>query len=151
MDPKVEAAPRQRWMAVLARATAADIEARLATAAPLTPHRRIRGPEIGLAMVRGRAGGTGAAFNLGEMTVTRCTIRDDAGRVGHAVVAGRDLRQAELAAMLDAALQDTTRHADLERTVIAPLRTAQQATRDQTASNAAATRVEFFTMATMRS
>ncbi len=57
-------------------------------------------------MVRGRTGGGGAAFNLGEMTVTRCTVRTDAGFVGHAYVAGRDERQAEMAALADALLQD---------------------------------------------
>uniref|UniRef100_UPI0016890F4D phosphonate C-P lyase system protein PhnG n=1 Tax=unclassified Calothrix TaxID=2619626 RepID=UPI0016890F4D len=35
----------------------------------------LRSPEIGLAMVRGRAGGTGEAFNLGEITMTRCVVQ----------------------------------------------------------------------------
>ena len=138
-------------MAVLARAGAAEIVACLASAGSLPPHRRLRGPEVGLAMVRGRAGGTGAPFNLGEMTVTRCTVRDESGRVGHAIVAGRDGRQAELAAALDAALQDPARCDGLERAVIMPLRDAQQAEREATAGKAAATRVDFSTMATMRS
>ncbi len=136
-------------MAVLARAKAAEIEAHLTEALP--PHTRLRGPEVGLAMVRGRAGGTGAAFNLGEMTVTRCTVRDEAGRLGHAVIAGRDPRQAELAAALDAALQDPARQDRLQRAVIAPLHAAQQAARAAMAGKAAATRVAFFTLATMRS
>ena len=102
-------------------------------------------------MVRGRAGGTGAAFNLGEATVARCTVRVEGGAVGHAYCLGRDLRQAELAAVLDAALQDPLRHEALHRAVVAPLAAAQAAARDQTARRAAATRVEFFTMATMRS
>ncbi len=140
---------RKHWMAVLARAKAAEIEAQLNE--PLPPHTRLRGPEVGLAMVRGRAGGTGAAFNLGEMTVTRCTVRDEAGRIGHAVIAGRDQRQAELAAALDATLQDPARRDRLQRAVIVPLDAAQQAARDATAAKAAATRVAFFTLATMRS
>jgi len=140
---------RKHWMAVLARAKAAEIEAHLAETLP--PHTRLRGPEVGLTMVRGRAGGTGAAFNLGEMTVTRCTVRDGAGRIGHAVTAGRDPRQAELAAALDAALQDPARQDRLQQSVIAPLHAAQQAARAATAAKAAATRVAFFTLATMRS
>ena len=136
-------------MAVLARAKPAEIEAHLAETLP--PHTRLRGPEVGLAMVRGRAGGTGAAFNLGEMTVTRCTVRDEAGRIGHALIAGRDPRQAELAAALDVALQDPARQDRLQRAVIAPLYAAQQAARNATAGKAAATRVAFFTLATMRS
>ena len=66
----------------------------------------LRGPEAGLVMVRGRTGGGGAPFNLGEMTATRCTVRTDAGFVGHAYVAGRNERLAELAALADALLQD---------------------------------------------
>ncbi|HTU53437.1 MAG TPA: phosphonate C-P lyase system protein PhnG [Acetobacteraceae bacterium] len=149
-------AKRRRWMSVLARASAAEIEALLAGAVPLagaapTPaHIRLRGPEIGLVMVRGRAGGAGAPFNLGEMTVARCTVRDEAGRVGHAYVAGRDLHHAELAAVLDAALQDDARQDALERMVIAPLAAAQQAARAATAGKATGTRVQFFTMANMR-
>ncbi|WP_232478500.1 phosphonate C-P lyase system protein PhnG [Roseomonas rosulenta] len=137
---------RRAWMAVLARAGADEIAALLPT---LPPHERLRAPETGLVMVRGRAGGDGAPFNLGEMTVTRCAVRlGDA--VGHAYVAGRDKRQAELAALVDAALQDPARHDALMAAVIAPLSAAQQAARAAEARRAAATRVEFFTMATMR-
>jgi alpha-D-ribose 1-methylphosphonate 5-triphosphate synthase subunit PhnG len=139
-------------MAVLARASAADLARLLEDAPALPAHARLRGPEAGLVMLRGRAGGGGAAFNLGEMTVCRCTVRLGAdGPVGHAYVRGRDLRQAELAAVLDAALQDAALHAPVARAVLAPLRTAQEAARATTARKAAATKVEFFTMANMRS
>lgn len=148
MDHAERTERRKHWMAVLARAKAAEIEAHLAE---VPPHTRLRGPEVGLAMVRGRAGGTGAAFNLGEMTVTRCTVRDAAGRIGHAVIAGRDQRQAQLAAALDAALQDPARQDKMLHSVIAPLHAAQQAARAATAAKAASTRVAFFTLATMRS
>jgi len=137
-------------MAVLARASAAKIEALLAAMEPPRPHIRLRGPEIGLVMTRGRAGGGGAPFNLGEMTVTRCTVRDAEGRIGHAYVIGRDPRHAELAAMLDAALQDEARHDRLERMVIAPLAASQEEARAASARKTAATRVQFFTMANMR-
>ncbi len=142
---------RRHWMSVLARAAAKDIQACLDAAVALPTHVRLRGPEVGLAMVRGRAGGTGAAFNLGEMTVTRCTVRDPGGRIGHAMVAGRDMAQAELAAALDAALQDPARQSALQAAVVVPLHAAQQAARDAVAAKAAATRVAFFTLATMRS
>jgi alpha-D-ribose 1-methylphosphonate 5-triphosphate synthase subunit PhnG len=142
---------RQHWMSVLARASAAQIAARLAAVPPLPAHRVLRGPEIGLVMLRGRAGGAGGPFNLGEMTVTRCTVRDDDGQVGHATVTGRDRAQAELAARLDAALQSPARAAALQAAVIAPLAEAQRAAREQRARQAAATQVQFFTMATMRS
>ena len=137
-------------MAVLSRATAEQLE-RATRGTPLPHYCRLRGPESGLVMVRGRAGGNGAAFNLGEMTVSRCTVRTDCGRIGHAYVAGRDTRHAELAAWLDAALQDPARQTALEAAVIAPLLATQQQARQATARKAAATTVEFFTMRTMRS
>jgi alpha-D-ribose 1-methylphosphonate 5-triphosphate synthase subunit PhnG len=142
-------ADRQRWMAVLARASAAAIRECLRHAPDLPAHTRLRGPEAGLVMVRGRAGGGGAPFNLGEMTVTRCTVR--AGdQIGHAYVAGRRAEQAELAARLDAALQDAGLHDALQQAVIQPLAAAEAARRAGIAGRAAATQVKFFTMATMR-
>ena len=64
-------------------------------------------------MVQGRAGaGWGAAFNLGEVTVTRASVRLGCGTVGHALVQGLDARKAERAALLDALLQ-TSAHNDL--------------------------------------
>jgi alpha-D-ribose 1-methylphosphonate 5-triphosphate synthase subunit PhnG len=145
-DPNAE---RKRWMAVLARASATDIQSRLGDT-PLAAHKILRGPETGLVMVQGRAGGEGAPFNLGEMTVARCTIRNTAGYVGHAYAAGRDLRQAELAAALDAALLDPARRPALLSSVIEPLAAAQAAARAEIARKADGTRVQFFTMATMR-
>ena len=140
---------RRRWMAVLARARAEEIASLLAGLPPLPEPERLRPPETGLVMVRGRMGGDGGPFNLGEMTVTRCAVRlGDA--VGHAYVAGRDKRQAELAALLDAALQDPARRDALIAGVIAPLAQRQQAARDAEARKAAATRVEFFAMQTTR-
>ena len=139
---------RQRWMAVLARAPLAD----LAAAAPLLPsYTVLRGPELGLVLLRGRAGGTGAAFNIGEATLARCTVRSDAGHVGHAYCLGRDLQQAELAAALDAGLQDPVRAPAIAAGVIAPLAHAQAEQRRAVAERAAATQVQFFTLATMRS
>lgn len=145
---------RRRWMGILARASAAAIRARLdahlADAPPLPPHTRLRGPETGLVMLRGRAGGDGAPFNLSEMTVTRCAVSLGDGTIGHAYVAGRDSQQAELAALLDAALQDAARRPALLAAVIEPLAAAEADSRAAAARKAAATRVQFFTMATMR-
>jgi alpha-D-ribose 1-methylphosphonate 5-triphosphate synthase subunit PhnG len=143
-------AARRRWMGILARADAASITARLEAAPPLPATTRLRGPETGLVMARGRQGGDGAPFNLGEVTVTRCSVRSAEGRIGHAYVAGRDMAQAELAARLDAALQDPGRRAALLEAVIEPLAAAQAAAAAAVAARAAATRVQFFTMQTMR-
>jgi alpha-D-ribose 1-methylphosphonate 5-triphosphate synthase subunit PhnG len=147
-DPQQEA--RRRWMAVLARGDSAAIEAGLADCGALPAYTRLRGPEAGLVMVRGRTGGGGAPFNLGEMTVTRCTVRLADGLVGHAYVAGRDERQAELAAVADALLQDPSRGPLVQAAVIQPLAAAQDARRAAAAGKAEATKVQFFAMRTMR-
>ena len=44
-------AARRRWMAVLARASAVELEDRLAGLPPPPRHLRLRGPETGLVMV----------------------------------------------------------------------------------------------------
>ena len=137
-------------MATLARATADRIAVLLDDCAELPGYAIIRGPEAGLVMVRGRAGGGGSAFNLGEMSVTRCTVRTDAGLVGHAYVAGREDRRAELAAVVDALMQDQAWTEDLETRVIAPLQREQAQLAATRAAKAAATRVQFFAMQTMR-
>jgi alpha-D-ribose 1-methylphosphonate 5-triphosphate synthase subunit PhnG len=143
-------AERQRWMSVLARAEAAQIAALLEACTAVPAWRTLRGPESGLVMVRGRTGGGGGAFNLGEMTVTRCTIRTDEGQLGHAYVAGRDGEKAKLAALVDAMLQQPDRAPHLQERVIAPLERLQRESRETTSRKAAATRVQFFTLASMR-
>ena len=150
MQTGPDTAQRRDWLAVLARAEADAIAAGLGQVAELPSWSVLRGPESGLVMVRGRAGGGGAAFNLGEMTVTRCTVRIASGEVGHAYVAGRDPRRAELAAAADALMQHAGLRGAVEQSVIAPLARAQQERRQAVAAKAAATRVQFFTMRTMR-
>ena len=141
-----EHAARRRWMSVLAQATGAEIE-RAWQALPERPeYRMVRRPEVGLVMVRGRAGGSGAPFNLGEMTVTRCTVDLPSGMAGHGYVAGRNARHAELAAVFDALLQDPLLTTRLEEAVIAPLEAGQRERRRQMAARSAPTRVEFFTL-----
>ena len=141
---------RQHWMSVLARASAEEMAHLLASLPPLPAATALRGPEVGLVMLRGRAGGGGGKFNLGEATVTRCTMRSETGFVGHAYRLGRDTEAAALAARLDAALQDPSLAGPIADGVVAKLAEAQAARRTEAASRAAATKVQFFTMATMR-
>ncbi len=138
---------RGRWMSVLAQAPPSDVEEVWLRLSSRPTYRLLRGPEVGLVMVRGRAGGTGVPFNLGEMTLTRCSVRLADGRVGHAYVGGRNESHAERAAVLDALLQDPSRCTELEEAVIAPLLARQEERRRAARARAAATRVEFFTLA----
>ncbi|HKP26682.1 MAG TPA: phosphonate C-P lyase system protein PhnG [Dongiaceae bacterium] len=145
-----EHAARRRWMSVLAKASAAELEQAIKAMreklGELPRYRLIRRPEVGMTMVRARAGGTGRVFNLGEMTMTRCTLRTDDGLVGTSYVAGRSQRHAELAALIDALLQDSTRQAPLMALVIDPLARAQNLRRNRRVERSAPTRVDFFTV-----
>jgi alpha-D-ribose 1-methylphosphonate 5-triphosphate synthase subunit PhnG len=132
-------------MGVLARATHAELEAAWNGLAEWPRYEVLRQPEMGLVMVRGRAGGTGNPFNFGEMTVTRCAVRLDDGTTGHCYAAGRDGRKAELAAVFDALLQ-TDERMRVETGVIAPIARRIEADRALISRKAAATKVEFFTM-----
>lgn len=145
VDP-TDRSPRQRWMAVLARASVDDLDRGWNALGDRPDFRFLRRPEVGLTMVRARAGGTGRRFNLGEMTVTRCVVETGGGQVGHAYIAGRDIRKAELAALFDALLQDQTRAPTVMRTIIEPLAEAQADGRKQKRAKVAATKVDFFTM-----
>jgi len=133
-------------MSVLAQAAVTDVEEAWGRLPERPAYRLLRAPETGLVMVRGRTGGTGGQFNLGEITVTRCSVELDDGRVGHSYVGGRSRCHAEQAAVLDALLQDPRRRTALEETVIAPLFARQEEHRRAARTRAAATRVEFFTM-----
>lgn len=139
-------AARAAWIGVLARARADDVEALAAPLVGDASFEWLRAPHVGLVMVRGRAGGTGAQFNLGEMTVTRCSVRLADGAIGHGYVQGRNRRHAQLAALMDAGLQDDGRQVSLLAAVIEPLRARESERRDSASRKAAATKVEFFTM-----
>lgn len=141
-DPETTA-NRRLWMGLLARAPSA----RLAGLMPpdLPDHAILRAPEVGAVMVEGRIGGTGARFNLGEMTVARCVLRLATGEVGHGHVQGRDKTHARNAALIDALMQ-TGRAAAIRKSVLDPLAEEEAARRAARAERAAATKVEFFTL-----
>jgi alpha-D-ribose 1-methylphosphonate 5-triphosphate synthase subunit PhnG len=97
-------------------------------------------------MVRGRIGGDGAPFNLGEATVTRAAVRMESGEVGFSYLLGRDHPKARLAAVCDALWQSARSRDAIERHVLAPIRMRLEAERTQKREQAAATRVDFFTL-----
>ena len=138
-------ADRKAWMSLLAKAPEGRVAALLDAAMPRPDFTWLRAPEVGSTMVRGRAGGTGAPFNIGEMTVTRCALTLASGEVGHAYIQGRRKSDAEAAALVDALMQGDTAVA-VRKAVLDPLETGQKAAKTARAQKAAATKVEFFTM-----
>lgn len=137
---------RRHWMGVLAKSPADRLDRLWCELGEMPAWSHLRRPEVGLVMVRGRMGGDGAAFNMGEMTVTRCSVRVDGGAVGHAWVAGRCARHAETAALADALLQMPRWHDEVTRRLVEPLARQLADDRAQAGRKAAATRVDFFTM-----
>ncbi|UVC15189.1 phosphonate C-P lyase system protein PhnG [Mesorhizobium onobrychidis] len=133
-------------MGILACASREALEEAAENIGNRPPIEWLRRPHIGLVLVRGRLGGTGNPFNLGEMTVTRCALRLACGTVGLAYVQGRDRRHAELAAIMDALLQKPEKYDAVMLSVIQPLLAKQIERRTLASRKAASTRVDFFTM-----
>jgi alpha-D-ribose 1-methylphosphonate 5-triphosphate synthase subunit PhnG len=136
---------RRAAMAVLAQAATAEIAARLDSIAP-PAFENLREPENGLVMVRGRIGGDGAPFNLGEATVSRAAVRLATGEVGFGYTLGRDRQRAQLIALCDALAQSKEFAGAVEQQVLTPLRAAMTSVRDRRAAETAATRVDFYTL-----
>lgn len=137
---------RQRWMRVLAKALPQELAAAVQALESHVGVEFVRPPETGLALLRGRIGGRGLAFNFGETTVTRCVVRldgDAKGPMGFGYVMGRDKTRAEHAALFDALLQRG--HAAAAHQ-IDRLETAQVARAAVQAANTATSKVDFFTL-----
>jgi alpha-D-ribose 1-methylphosphonate 5-triphosphate synthase subunit PhnG len=143
-------AARRSWLAVLAKATLVELEAAWAALPDPPRWRLLRPTETGLALVRGRIGGSGRKFNLGEMTMSRAAVQlvveGEPAVIGFGHVAGRQLRRAELVALFDALLQTPSRRDAIAATVVAPLAARQQEARAALAAKLAPSKVEFLTV-----
>lgn len=137
---------RRDWMGLLAKAEETALTDLWLRAGMRAEFHWLREPECGSVMVRGRAGATGAPFNLGEMTVTRASLRLSTGEIGHAYVSGRSRQKAKIAALCDALLQCPADADRVETEILGPLRRAAARQREDRSAKAAATKVEFFTL-----
>jgi alpha-D-ribose 1-methylphosphonate 5-triphosphate synthase subunit PhnG len=137
--------PRKNWMEAFAHARRSELETFLKTHAADLDISPVRGPETGLVMVRGRIGGGGSPFNLGEVTVSRASVRLSSGEIGHGQLLGGDKSHARLAAIIDALGQKPDFGARV--TALADAITARIAAEDaQRRAETAATKVDFFTL-----
>lgn len=139
------ASNRSAWMSVLANASWVDFRDLWRGETP-PDFTVLRQPEAGLVMLRGRIGGTGGPFNIGEMTVTRCAVKLSGGATGHAYVMGRDKDHATAAAICDAMLQEPAHHDGIMHRIVMPLAARRAEQRRAAASKSAATKVDFFTL-----
>ncbi len=143
--PSADNEARKRVAGLLARATRDELTSAWEALPSKPDFKPVRGPETGLVMVRGRIGGGGAAFNLGEATVTRATVLLASGIAGHAHALGTDKPKARLAAIFDALWQeDETRGLVDKILAVVEARIAEEDR--QQAEETAATRVDFFTL-----
>ena len=139
-------AGRKRAAALLARATVQELETAWNRQGENPKTETVRGPETGLVMVKGRIGGGGAPFNLGETTVTRATIKLASGTVGHAHVLGTGRKKAWYAAVFDALWQESPTRGFIETELLSPVEKRLAEEKDRKTKETAATRVDFFTM-----
>ncbi|MDB5585538.1 MAG: phnG [Devosia sp.] len=144
VQPVSDTDPRRLALNALAAADAEALAAAWSNWADKPDFKPVRGPETGLVMVRGRAGGGGAPFNLGEASVSRATVRLDSGEIGHGYCLGRDLDKARLIAVFDALFQRDP--ATVEAQILTPLRAGATAADLKRKQETAATKVNFFTM-----
>jgi alpha-D-ribose 1-methylphosphonate 5-triphosphate synthase subunit PhnG len=140
-----ESAARKLRIERLARATHDEMEAALEAIGGAPEAANLRGPETGLVMIRGRMGGTGSLFNLGEATVTRATVRLAGGAVGHGQRLGGDKAATRLSAILDA-LGEMPAHRATVETLCATVAARIETEDAKLSAETAATRVDFFTM-----
>jgi len=147
-DPQIEAPHGQRraLMSFCAQATEDELHAAVTALAPLPDVRDARPVSTGLVMLRGRIGGDGGAFNLGEATVTRAAIVLATGETGFSYILGRAPAKARLAAIIDALGQNPAWAARLEAAFVVPVMARVDAERATARAQTEATKVNFFTL-----
>ncbi|WP_158784375.1 phosphonate C-P lyase system protein PhnG [Pantoea sp. BAV 3049] len=137
---------RQHWLSVLAHC---QPETLLTHWQPLDLHPEyelLRTPETGLTRLQARMGGTGRRFILGDTTVTRAVVRLPDGICGYSYVMSRNKDHAELCALMDALLQQTSFSELIQQRIITPLAAAHQEKLTLRAREVASSRVDFFTL-----
>ncbi|MBP1851704.1 phosphonate C-P lyase system protein PhnG [Rhizobium halophytocola] len=137
---------RKQALDLLAKAELRELQAAWDRLEPKPAVAAVRGPETGLVMVRGRTGGGGSPFNLGEVTVTRASVRVDDTLVGHGYALGTDSRKVRLAAIFDALGQKPEMMHAIQTQLLGPIAERLAEADRQTRAETAATRVDFFTM-----
>ena len=136
---------RKFWMSLLATSNKNDLLNLWKQKKIKISYEWLRQPEIGSIMAHGKMGVTGDKFNIGEVTITRCSLKLDCGTIGHSYVQGRSKKKAEISAICDALLQ-TKMFKEVNENIIIPLEKIKKDKRDKILSKAEATKVDFFTL-----
>jgi alpha-D-ribose 1-methylphosphonate 5-triphosphate synthase subunit PhnG len=136
---------RKSWMSLLAISNKNDLLNLWEQKKINIRYEWLRTPEIGSIMAQGRMGVTGDKFNIGEVTITRCSLKLNCGTVGHSYVQGRSKKKAEISALCDALMQ-TEMSNEINKSIIIPLEKIKKNNKDKILSKAEATKVDFFTL-----
>ena len=137
---------RKEWLSILAKSDLDSLPSLRKQMQINAQYEYFRKPEIGTVMVRGRSGGTGNSFNLGEITVSRCSVGLQTGEQGYGYIQGRSTEGATIAALVDAFMQ-TSHKKLIEQKILKPLDAIHKKNKKDLASKAEATKVDFFTLA----
>ena len=111
---------RKFWMSLLATSNQSDLLNLWEQKKIRVNYIWLRTPEIGSIMAQGRMGVTGDKFNIGEVTITRCSLKLNCGTIGHSYVQGRSKKKAEISALCDALMQ-TKMSKEINKNIIIPL------------------------------
>ena len=136
---------RKSWMSLLATSSQSDLLNLWEQKKIKVNYVWLRTPEIGSIMAQGRMGVTGDKFNIGEVTITRCSLKLNCGTIGHSYVQGRSKKKAEISALCDALMQ-TKMSKEINKNIIIPLEKIKKDNKDKNLSKAEATKVDFFTL-----
>ena len=136
---------RKFWMSLLATSNQSDLLNLWEQKKIRVNYIWLRTPEIGSIMAQGRMGVTGDKFNIGEVTITRCSLKLNCGTIGHSYVQGRSKKKAEISALCDALMQ-TKMSKEINKNIIIPLEKIKKDNKDKILSKAEATKVDFFTL-----
>ena len=136
---------RKSWMSLLATSNQSDLLNLWEQKKIKVNYVWLRTPEIGSIMAQGRMGVTGDKFNIGEVTITRCSLKLNCGTIGHSYVQGRSKKKAEISALCDALMQ-TKMSKEINKNIIIPLEKIKKDNKRKILSKAEATKVDFFTL-----
>ena len=136
---------RKFWMSLLATSNQSDLLNLWEQKKIRVNYIWLRTPEIGSIMAQGRMGVTGDKFNIGEVTITRCSLKLNCGTIGHSYVQGRSKKKAEISSLCDALMQ-TKMSKEINKNIIIPLEKIKKDNKRKILSKAEATKVDFFTL-----
>ena len=136
---------RKSWMSLLATSSQSDLLNLWEQKKIKVNYVWLRTPEIGSIMAQGRMGVTGDKFNIGEVTITRCSLKLNCGTIGHSYVQGRSKKKAEISALCDALMQ-TKMSKEINKNIIIPLEKIKKDNKHKILSKSEATKVDFFTL-----